>query len=126
MKWNESRRPIAQILVVAALLPVPWWRHIPVLKLLSMGMIIAAMQVLRLPRRDSASSGECVLLGESVDKNGLWMASLPVLGAGALMAIAFFVLTHSSEMQHWPVYFFAAAALIFFWTLSGLLMRLFR
>ena len=126
MKWKETRRYVSLILVLGALLPAPWWAEVPTLKLLSMGMLIAGMQTFRTSRRESTTvqADQARQNDGSVDRRELKRALLLVSATGTSVAVTFVVLTLSA--QSWPVYLFAATLVAFFWTLSGLLMRLFQ
>jgi len=91
-----------------------------------MGMLIAGMQTFRTSRRESTTvqADQARQNDGSVDRRELKRALLLVSATGTSVAVTFVVLTLSA--QSWPVYLFAATLVAFFWTLSGLLMRLFQ
>ena len=127
MKWNMSRKWVAAIFVLAACIPIPWWREFPAIKMLSMGMLIVGMTALRGPRGNSAQSQPEE--NPAADRRTL-AKRIALLGLTfALSAVAFLVLKHADAAgwrTPWPVYFFAGAVGAFFWSVSGFLMPMRR
>jgi len=129
MKWNDSRRIVVPILVLAACIPIPWWGKLPTLKMLSMGLLITAMSMVVVSRGGSTATQPDASpqpAGPS-DSKGLKKTAALVLLTGAMVAISFAILSRASTERWthvWPVYLFAAAVGAFLWTLSGLITRM--